>query len=226
MLKVLVALFCGALSAHSETSGRLAASRSSFVGEVVSVADGDTLSVDRPGTGPVRVRLYGVDAPEGGQAYSSEATTFVEKRALGETVSVEARDVDVYGRLVAEVRLAGGESLNRALVRDGWAWWYRRYAPDDAELERLEREARALRAGIWRDPDPVEPWRFRRGEGASFGSVGLAGSRGAADDEVYVTRTGKKYHRGNCRSLRRSRIAMPLERARERFQPCAICRPP
>lgn len=48
----------------------------------------------------------------------------------------------------------------------------------------------------------------------------------AADTTVYVTRTGKKYHRGSCRSLSRSRIAMKLSEAAKRFGPCAVCRPP
>ncbi|HEY8535915.1 MAG TPA: hypothetical protein VIL25_05680, partial [Vicinamibacterales bacterium] len=50
-----------------------------------------------------------------------------------------------------------------------------------------------------------------------------------ADDgetTVYVTRTGKKYHRDGCRSLARSRIPMKLSEAARRYGPCAVCRPP
>lgn len=43
---------------------------------------------------------------------------------------------------------------------------------------------------------------------------------------VYVTKTGKKYHRGTCQHLRQSKIAMSLEEARKRFDPCSVCRPP
>ncbi|HEX7086143.1 MAG TPA: hypothetical protein VF198_07250 [Vicinamibacterales bacterium] len=46
------------------------------------------------------------------------------------------------------------------------------------------------------------------------------------DTTVYVTRTGKKYHRDGCRSLSRSRIPMKLSEAARRFGPCAVCRPP
>jgi hypothetical protein len=48
----------------------------------------------------------------------------------------------------------------------------------------------------------------------------------AQAEKVYVTRTGAKYHRGTCSSLRSSKIEMPLAEAAARYGPCAICRPP
>jgi hypothetical protein len=33
-------------------------------------------------------------------------------------------------------------SANHSLVKNGWCWWYRKYAPDDTVLEGLEYEAR------------------------------------------------------------------------------------
>ena len=43
---------------------------------------------------------------------------------------------------------------------------------------------------------------------------------------VYVTRTGKKYHRDGCRFLSRSKIPMSLKEAAARYGPCSVCRPP
>ena len=44
---------------------------------------------------------------------------------------------------------------------------------------------------------------------------------------VYVTKTGQKYHRDGCTSLRRSKIAVSLKEAVERgFGACKICNPP
>lgn len=46
-------------------------------------------------------------------------------------------------------------------------------------------------------------------------------------DTVYVTRTGEKYHRGTCRSLRKSRIETTVAEAKRRsFTACKICKPP
>jgi hypothetical protein len=48
----------------------------------------------------------------------------------------------------------------------------------------------------------------------------------AQAEKVYVTRTGSKYHRESCSSLRSSKIEMPLGEAAARYGPCANCRPP
>ena len=48
----------------------------------------------------------------------------------------------------------------------------------------------------------------------------------SADETVYVTKTGTKYHREWCNSLRSSRIPMALSKAAERYGPCKICKPP
>ena len=74
---------------------------------------------------------------------------------------VRVRDVNHYGHLVGEVILADGRNLNHELVHVGLAWWYRRYAPEDRLLGRLEREAREARRGLWADRNPVPPWLWR-----------------------------------------------------------------
>jgi hypothetical protein len=44
---------------------------------------------------------------------------------------------------------------------------------------------------------------------------------------VFITKTGEKYHRDGCSSLRRSRIAVSLKEAvGRRFGACKICKPP
>ncbi|GAB6390929.1 MAG: hypothetical protein MdMp014T_0302 [Treponematales bacterium] len=48
----------------------------------------------------------------------------------------------------------------------------------------------------------------------------------AAPVVVYITRTGKKYHRENCRYLRQSKIETTLEEARRSYEPCSVCNPP
>jgi len=63
---------------------------------------------------------------------------------------------------------------------------------------------------------------------------GLAGSLKSESAEkqnleqiVYVTETGRKYHRAGCRSLGKSHIPITLKDAIARgFTPCRICNPP
>jgi Staphylococcal nuclease homologue len=42
-----------------------------------------------------------------------------------------------------------GTHVNHTLVKDGWCWWYRKYAPADRVLEGLEAEAREAKKGLW-----------------------------------------------------------------------------
>jgi endonuclease YncB( thermonuclease family) len=133
-----------------------------FTGEVVGISDGDTIEVMYNGRA-VKVRLHGIDTPEKAQAFGTKAKQFTADLVHRQQVTVEVHDTDHYGRLVAEVRLSDGRSLNRELVRAGMAWWYRQYAPKDAELARLEADARQAKLGLWSDPHAVAPEAFRHG---------------------------------------------------------------
>jgi endonuclease YncB( thermonuclease family) len=126
---------------------------------VVRIRDGDSLVV-LAGGAEVEVRLHGVDAPELAQAYGRRAKRRTGELAFGKEVRLESRGRDSYGRELAEVLLPDGRSLNRELVSEGFAWWYRRYA-DDTDLAAREREARAARRGLWAGPAPVPPWEWR-----------------------------------------------------------------
>jgi endonuclease YncB( thermonuclease family) len=128
---------------------------------VVGLADGDTLSVLRDGKA-AKVRLYGIDTPEKAQAFGTRARQYASELAFRQTVTVRVRDVDRYGRLVAEVILPDGRSLNHELVQAGMAWWYRQYARNDTALAQLEAEAKAAKRGLWSDPHAVAPWTWRK----------------------------------------------------------------
>ena len=69
-------------------------------------------------------------------------------------------------------------NANQTLAKDGWCWWYRKYAPGDTGLEGLEREAREVRKGLWADLQPVRG----RGNGTwhARGVEGLGGGVGEA----------------------------------------------
>src|SRR6056297_2918394 len=139
-----------------------------FSGEVVGVADGDTIDVMRGAT-EVTVRLHGIDTPEKNQPYGTKAKSFTASMVFRRQVIVEVNDIDRYGRLVGVVeRRSDGAELNKSLVAAGYAWWYRRYAPGDSELENLEQAARRAKKGLWSGEDPIPPWSWRRGIRSSF----------------------------------------------------------
>jgi endonuclease YncB( thermonuclease family) len=130
---------------------------SDYAARVVGISDGDTITVLTPDKAQHRIRLHGIDAPEAGQDFGGRAKQAASALAFGKTVTIKTRDTDRYGRTVAEVILPDGRSLNREMVRQGMAWRYRKYAPADTELARLESEAKAARRGLWSQPNPVPP---------------------------------------------------------------------
>lgn len=148
-----------ALAAIGFVCAAHARSGSSFTGRVVGVSDGDTIKVLRHGRAQ-KVRLHGVDSPEKHQAFGQRAKQFTSGLVFQKEVTVTVLDRDRYGRLVADVSLPDGRSLNRELLTAGMAWWYRRYS-NDPTLGELEREARSAKRGLWADPNPTPPWQFR-----------------------------------------------------------------
>ena len=74
-------------------------------------------------------------------------------------------------RSFQEVVLPDGCMFNRELVREGFCWWYRKYAPGDVTLEKLEAEPREARKGLWADPQPVPPWEWRKRQDIGEGGI-------------------------------------------------------
>lgn len=139
-------------------------------GKVVTVADGDTLTL-LVGRQRQRVRLASIDAPEvghgraqPGQPYGQAARKALADLVAGKTLTLTCYEQDQYGREICDVPLADGRQANRLMVASGMAWANRqgggKYLRDD-KLPDLERQARGQRLGLWRDPQPVPPWEWR-----------------------------------------------------------------
>ncbi|MBV6434029.1 MAG: Thermonuclease [Bryobacteraceae bacterium] len=131
-----------------------------FQARVISIVDGDTITILHDGV-PERIRLHGIDCPERKQAFGTRAKQFTGRLAREKTVTLRTHGKDRYGRTIAEVILPDGRNLNHEIVRAGLAWWFRKYAPWDEDLSRLESEARTDKRGIWSEPGPMSPWTFR-----------------------------------------------------------------
>jgi endonuclease YncB( thermonuclease family) len=80
--------------------------------EVVGISDGDTITVLNSKTlKEVKIRLYGIDTPEKGQAFSKRARQFTSKMVYGKVVEVKVMATDRSGRTVAMI-YADKTSLN------------------------------------------------------------------------------------------------------------------
>jgi micrococcal nuclease len=144
-------------------------------GFVSKVSDGDTIHVnDSLGT-KIKIRLYGIDAPETeksnkqtgkvskpGQPFGEEAFQALNSKIFKKRVKVEVIDIDRYKRLVSVI-LLDGRNINKEMVAEGYAWAYRQYLdrPHASEYIQAEEQARAKRLGLWQQNNPQPPWDFR-----------------------------------------------------------------
>jgi micrococcal nuclease len=141
-----------------ETGDRGAPGPPTATGRVVRAIDGDTIEVAIAG-GREDVRLIGLDTPETVkpgtpvQCFGPRASAFTHRLLEGRTVrlafGVERRDV--YGRLLAYVRLGRRRFVNAILLRRGFARSLTippndRYAP---LFRRLEMRAARSGRGLW-----------------------------------------------------------------------------
>ncbi len=133
-------------------------SAETLLGQVVSVQDGDTLTVRVAGQ-PVKVRLAGIDAPERDQPFGEKSRQSLSRMALNQTASVAVRKIDDYGRTIGAVTVAG-LNVEAEQVQRGLAWVYRQYS-HDPQLLALEAEAKAARRGLWAEANPMPPWDWR-----------------------------------------------------------------
>lgn len=142
---------------------------SPYLATVVRISDGDTFSAEKAGgsAGVFRVRVYGIDSPEAGQPSGEEATDYASRvLPLGCLVLLDEIERDRYGRIVAVVYLPDGSTLQGAMIQAGHAWVYDRYCklPMCDGWRDEEEAARLMGAGLWGEPRPIPPWKWRKGE--------------------------------------------------------------
>lgn len=129
-------------------------------GKVVSIADGDTITVLDAEKVQHKIRLEGIDAPEKGQAFGTKAKEKMSELVGEKDVIVRWEKKDRYGRILGDV-LLGDRHINLEMVQEGLAWHYKQYSKSK-ELAEAEDEARKAKKGLWADKSPEPPWEFRK----------------------------------------------------------------
>ena len=151
LIKLSLYLFFGILIFSSATS------------DLLIVTDGDTIRI-----GDERIRFSGIDAPEIKQTCIYQEIEFkcgefsknlLIEKISNQEVSCIRESTDQYGRTLAEC-FVGKESLSSYLVREGYAFAYRKYSdkfiPD-------EEYAQSKGNGMW-SMDFMFPWDFRKSQ--------------------------------------------------------------
>jgi hypothetical protein len=139
---------------------------------------------------------------------SSQFNSFLDSLLIGKSLWLEldGKAPAGFGYLWRDSLLINVELLRQGLAR---VW------DDTAQFKHqesffvAEHKARMAKRGYWQ-----------------FATLLFAAVDEAApviDDTVYVTQSGKKYHRADCRLLSKNSIALPLSRAQINFSACRLC---
>ena len=141
---------------------------------ITKITDGDTVQAVTPEGTKLKVRLYGIDAPETakrkipGEPFGSDARDYLTSLVAQKAVQVEIRDIDRYRRMVAVLWL-GEKNINLEMINAGMAEAYAEYLkqPYRTPFIQAEQEAKARGKGIWSQGSSYErPSQFRRRMGS------------------------------------------------------------
>ncbi len=136
---------------------------------VISIKDGDTIEVLLNGKAQ-RIRLGHIDCPEKNQPFGTKAKQFTSAKCFGQLITLShTRQYDRNKRLIADVILSNGDTLNRELAKAGLAWHYKKYSADSS-YSLLENRARMAKRGLWVEKEPVAPWLWRKRKQSGVGS--------------------------------------------------------
>jgi micrococcal nuclease len=123
--------------------------------QVCSVHDGDTLTT----CDGEKIRLFGVDAPEISQKLGKPARNALQRLVLHQNVSLSC-DGKSYKRRVCRVTKSG-ININEEMVKEGWAFDYRRYS--HGAFLNAQTLAQSKHLGIWqKENGGARPWDYRR----------------------------------------------------------------
>jgi endonuclease YncB( thermonuclease family) len=132
----------------------------SYAKDIVKVIDGDTIHI-----GKLKYRFSGIDTPEMKQVCKKEDKTILcgvlardalIKKINNQPVECKMETIDRYKRIVAEC-FVNNESLSQYLVRNGYAFAYRRYSTKFVEDEEY---AKTNQLGLW-SMQFEYPWDYR-----------------------------------------------------------------
>jgi endonuclease YncB( thermonuclease family) len=204
-----------------------ACAENTISGKVVSVTDGDTITVLDSSNSQHKIRIYGIDCPESHQDFGQKAKQFTSDLVFGKTVEAKVMDTDRYGRTVGIVNI-GSKSLNAELIINGMAWFYGQYCKISfcSQWNQYQEEAMSRKIGLWSIQNPIPPWEFRRGSSKmapnpTTTTQNAGAYHGNSKSMVFHSPKCKFYDCKNCTAVFPDRDMV----IKTGFRPCGECKP-
>ena len=130
-----------------------------FVARVLMVHEGDRLTIYHQGRKEM-VYLRKVNCPELKQSYGKQAKHATAAYIANREVIVRDLKRDRQGRMTADIFLPDGRHIAHELIKEGLAW-VQPGESGDQSLKEMEELARAAGTGLWAEPNPVPPWKWK-----------------------------------------------------------------
>ena len=137
-----------------------------FTGNVFKVMDGDTIelltkaSKEENPYAPVKrvkIRLFGIDAPEKKQEFGIQAKNYLSNLIFNEEVKIIVENQDKFGRLVGTIYF-NNKDINKEMVKNGYAWAYEEYS---TKYLAQQADAQMFKLGLWKSGRAIKPSEFR-----------------------------------------------------------------
>jgi endonuclease YncB( thermonuclease family) len=132
-----------------------------FPVKVVGISDGDTFTVINRDKLQLKIRIFGIDAPEKKQAYGNKSKKALSDLIYGKDIEIDVQSQEKWGRYVAKVYTPDGKDVGLLMLQAGMAWHYTEF-DKSASYARAQETAKKNRKGLWADKNPVAPWIFRK----------------------------------------------------------------
>lgn len=136
-----------------------------LIGKVITVSDGDTITVLDENNQKYKVRLKGIDAPETDQAFGNISTQSLAELVYDKEVLISWDKKDKYYRILGKV-IIDGSDINYEQLKRGLAWYYKQYEKDlnyedMKNYFNAEVIAKKNKLGLWVDSNSIPPWEHR-----------------------------------------------------------------
>lgn len=126
--------------------------------QIIKIYDGDTITALTSQKEKIKIRLYGIDAPELKQPFGKASKRHLIDLISNKSLNINEKGKDKYGRTLA-VLYNGDQDINAQMVIDGYAWAYDKFSKDYVTFQQ---NAQLLKKGLWIDKDVVRPSDFRK----------------------------------------------------------------
>jgi micrococcal nuclease len=128
-------------------------------GTVSAIIDGNTIEFISVEKETYVLVLSGIDCPEIGQEFASEAKELLTKIVGGKEVFIVIEGKDRLGNKVGTLKFKGRDPRLDLLAR-GLAWTVEK--DPNPSFEELRKIAQESAKGLWKQENPTPPWTYRR----------------------------------------------------------------